>query len=66
MFEDLLEESSKILEAKQHFKVHMFDINVQLQRQKDMFDKYISDIGKAIIHTTEKENKSNVEKMNLQ
>ena len=33
----------KALEAKEHFKVQMFDMNAQLERQKDTFDKHIDD-----------------------
>ena len=27
-----------MLEAKQHFEAQMFDMNAQVQRQKDIFD----------------------------
>ena len=44
----------------------MFDINAQLQRQKDTFDKHKDDLREVLTHASDKINRSNVEKMDLQ
>ena len=41
----------------------MFDVNAQLQRQKDTSDKHLHDLGKALTQATDKINKRNSEKM---
>ena len=41
-------------------------MKAQLQRKKDMFEKHIPNLEKALKHATGKVNKSNVEKMDLQ
>ena len=38
LVKDLQEENKKTIETQQHFEAQMFDINVQLQRQKTLLE----------------------------